>query len=83
MMVDDILREKAGFHKGYQPQSVSITRLEPSGLLRRLRSVPGKITDYFRRDKIVSVWKSSYCRDARDEYYILVATDGTRFHVEY
>lgn len=83
MIVGDILRESAGRRCGYSPQSVGPTSLDPDGLLERLKRIPSKITAYFRRELIASVYKSDYCRDPRDEYYIIVTTDGTRFHVDY
>lgn len=87
MTSSEILRQHAGNHRGYMPTSIGVTTLsdkhiEESGL-KRLRTLPRKITAYFEREKIATVHKSDYCADDRDNYYIITATDGTRFHVEY
>ena len=88
MEIKDILREKAGNRTGYLPQKVSKTKLDPKdatfrGAWRPLAKVPSKITAYFHRDKIKEVYKSDHTRDPRDNYYIIRATDGTLFHVDY
>ena len=84
MKTSDILRTTAGRHIGYMPQSVAVTSLNPKGegFLRQLRSIPNKITAYFHRDKIKSVHKTIF-GGLDDTYYIITATDGTFFHVEY
>lgn len=87
MTTNEILRKHAGNHRGYMPQSIGLTTLTDEHIkesgLTRLRRLPAKITAYFERDKIASVHKSSYAADPRDDYYIITAIDGTKFHVEY
>ena len=84
MTVEEILRPKPAFRCGYEPYSVSTTTLEPKGcgFLRRLQIVPAKISAYLDRKKIAEVWKKIY-GDLEDAYYIIRATDGTLFHVDY
>ena len=85
MTTREILRQNAGQHIGYQPQSVAETTLRPghdTPFLRRLNHMPSKISAYFHFDKIAAVWKTLY-GNLEQEYYIIVATDGTCFHVEY
>lgn len=84
MTVDDLLRDKPAFRCGYEPYSVSTTTLEPKGcgFLKRLHCVPSKISAYFDRKKIVEVWKTIY-GGMDDAYYIIRATDGTLFHVDF
>lgn len=86
MTTTEILRS-AGKHQGYMPTNIGVTTLtddliKESGL-KRLRRLPLKITAYFDRDKILTVHKSDHRSDDRDNYYIITATDGTKFHVEY
>ena len=86
MTVQEILRKQAGRRVGYSPQSVgpsswSVRELET--MFRRLKSIPGKITAYFERSKIAAVFKSNHAKDPRDNYYLILAVDGTVFHVDY
>jgi hypothetical protein len=87
MQTNDIMRRQVGRAIGYMPTSIGVTSLTDEYIrdcgLKLLRRLPPKITAYFHRDKIVSVHKSDYCADDRDNYYIITATDGTKFHVEY
>ena len=84
MEIKDILRPQADHRVGYSPQTVSKTSLKPEEFgLRRLIRIPSKITAYFDRLKIKTVFKSDCAKDPRDDYYIIEATDGTRFHVDY
>jgi len=74
-----ILRTKAGWHEGYVPQLVgkSLFTKEDLFLFRKLKRVPSKISAYFIREKIVSVYKySNY------SYYIL-DKNGKIWFVEY
>ena len=84
MTVEEILRSKPALRFGYEPYSVSTTTLEPvgCGFLRKLRTIPAKITAYFDRAKISEVFKTKY-GNPEDAYYIVRATDGTLFHVDY
>ena len=84
MTSNDLLLDKPARRFGYEPYSVSKTTLEPKGcgFLKRLRKIPSKITAYFDRAKISEVYKTIY-GDLDDAYYIIRATDGTLFHVDY
>lgn len=84
MTTEDILRKQAGRHVGYQIRSISTTTLKPEGcgFLRKLVKVPGKISAYLHRHLIAAVYKTRF-GGLDDEYYIVVATDGTLFHVDY
>jgi hypothetical protein len=84
MTTRDILRKRPGFHRGYQLQAIGTTTLDPEGcaFLRKLARVPHKLSAYLDRSRITAVFKTVFGGiDA--EYYIVVASDGTRFHVEY
>lgn len=87
MSVNEILRKQAGKHSGFMPTTVSHTSLTTKDLrelaYKRLRIIPAKVSAYFDRDKIVSVHKSTCAKNPLDNYYIITATDGTLFHVEY
>ena len=84
MTVEDLIRKHPGRHIGYTPRTVGVTTLEPMdcGFLLRLCRVPAKIAAHFQRDKIAAVWKTVY-GGLDDTYYILRATDGTLFRIEY
>lgn len=84
MKIDDIMRNKAGRHVGYVPQRVSQSRLKTSDLeiYKRLQVVPSKVSAYFHREKIQAVYKSD-CFAREDNYYLILTTDGTIFHVDY
>lgn len=84
MRIEDILRNKAGRHVGYVPQRVSQSGLTAADLdvYRRLQVVPSKVSAYFHRDKILAVYKSD-CFTREENYYLILTTDGTVFHVDY
>ena len=84
MTPKDLLRDKPALRFGYEPYSVSTTTLEPvgCGFLKRLRTIPSKITAYFDRARISEVFKTIH-GNPEDAYYIIRATDGTLFHVDY
>jgi hypothetical protein len=84
MKVEDILRKKAGRHIGYVPQMVSQSRMTAADLeiYRRLQVVPSKVSAYFHRDKIMAVYKSD-CFSREENYYLILATDGTIFEIDY
>ena len=84
MTAKEIMRTECGQRTGYSIHSISTTKLEPVGclFLRRLASVPSKISAYLNRDKIKEVFKTLY-GGIDDTYYIVRATDGTLFHVDY
>jgi hypothetical protein len=81
--IRDILLKHPKFRCGYQPQTVSIIQTCPVGceFLRKFNTIPSKINAYFDRKKIVAVYKAIF--GGWDAYYIIVANDGTFFHVEY
>jgi len=84
MTVKDILRAKPAFRRGYEIRTISTTSLNPEGcgFLRKLRTIPSKITAQLHRSKITAVYKTIF-GNLDDTYYIVVATDGTFFHVDY
>jgi hypothetical protein len=84
MTVQDILRKTPAHRRGYQINTISTTSLNPEGqgFLRRLRTIPSKITAQLVREKITAVYKTIF-GGIDDAYYIIVATDGTFFHVDY
>ena len=90
MTTKDILRPTADHRVGFSINTISETSLDPKGceFLRKLWRIPHKITAYLRRELIKEVYKTtmdrgSYIRRLDTEYYIIVATDGTFFHVDY
>ena len=84
METSEIMRKKTGNHKGYQLCSIAISLLPLSDMkwFNKLKRVPRKITAYLHRDKVKTVWKSDCFKDP-DNYYIVLATDGTMFHLTY
>ncbi len=78
MLVKDILRKEAGFHAGSVLRTIIPTTEEI--LYKRLRLVPNKIGAYFHRDKIKAVYRE---HNGKDPAYIIEATDGAKFWVEY
>ena len=87
MKPTEILRDITGNHTGYQLAQIAISSLRQDHIdemkMRRLRSIPGKITAFLHRDKIEKAYKSNCFEDPADEYYIVVATDRTMFHLTY
>ena len=93
MRIDDILRPKAPCNRFLEPTDVAVTTYDPAADgVRPLRVVPGKVTTYFHRRLIDKVFKVCFGRRLAtraghaphpDDYYVLVATDGTRFHVNF
>ena len=83
MEIKDILRKQAGFHRGFQPRTISKTSFTPDDVVPRLKRIPGKITAYFHRDKIKDVFKSNHERRAENNYYIIRAIDNTLFHIDF
>jgi len=80
----DIMRKQCDYRQGYIPLMVVVSRFKEKDLfiLRKLKSIPHKITAYFDRKKIVAVHKSD-CFAKQENYYLILATDGTVFHVDY
>jgi hypothetical protein len=84
MTVKDILRAKPAYRRGYTINTISTTSLNPvnEGFLRKLQTIPSKITAQLCREKIAAVYKTLF-GGPDDTYYIVVASDGTFFHVDY
>jgi len=84
MTAKELLRLHPGTRCGYEPHSISTTCLVPEdcGFLRRLLRIPPKIAAYFCRAKIADVWKTRYGSEDC-AYYIVRATDGTMFYIDY
>ena len=87
MKAKDILLQHPRWRVGYVPQSVAQTPLNRKDMdelgYHRLLKIPSKIAAYFDRSKIVAAWNSRHMPRPEDNYYVLQATDGTFFHVEY
>jgi len=86
MKIEDILRDNAGSYIGGVLSSISRTSFDPAKDTgaKPMRKIPGKITAYLRRDKIAQVYKCVFSNNRGiADYYIVRATDGTLFHVEY
>jgi hypothetical protein len=83
MSICEILRKHPAQHVGYMPRNAGTTTFNPAGICPELKRIPSKIAAYFHRDKIKRLWKSNHCGNPLDNYYIIEATDGTLFHVEY
>ncbi len=82
MTIREILRRESGKHVGYMPVGVSKTSYDPSDCgSNPMQRVPRKITAYFHRSMISQVFKLGIKNVADD--YIIKATDGTLFHVDY
>jgi len=86
MRVEDILRKQLGDHCGYQLSNISVSKLSYHDILDGgfmwLRRVPGKVTAFLDRRKIDKAFKS-VCFRGHDNFYLVVAKDGTIFHLEY
>lgn len=84
MKVREILRKNPAFRSGYQLNSISITSFDPKTDcgMPPMKLVPHKITAYLDRAKIKEAYRcTSGIKDF--VYYIVRATDGTLFHLEY
>lgn len=84
MTIQDIMRKNPANHNGYMPQGISESRLKEKDLsiYKHLQKIPAKITAYFHRDKIKAVFKSD-CFGGPDDYYLILSTDNTIFHIDY
>jgi len=87
MQPNDIVRETPDHRIGYEPMSISVSALKADELdqlgYRTLYKIPHKITAYFHRPMINGVYKSTCFTDPLDNYYLIVATDFTVFHIVY
>jgi len=84
MKIEDIMRKNPANRIGYVPQSISESLLKEKDLYmyKILHKIPSKITAYFHRNKIKGVFKSD-CFKGVDNYYLILTTDNTIFHVDY
>lgn len=85
MKVEDIIRKNPANHNGYMPQYISETMIKEKDLLttyRILHKIPAKITAYFHRNKMKAVFKSD-CFGGANDYYLILTTDNTIFHVDF
>ena len=82
MKPNEMLRLVPGCHVGYQIKSISWTAFTEGDLymFRRLERVPNKISAYLHRDKIKAVYKSDCFGGDPNDYYLVLAIDGTLFH---
>ena len=85
METTDIIRHIPKNRIGYEPRSVSRSLLTvyDLGIYRKLERIPSKISAYFHRKKIRSVFKSDYAKRDIDNYYLVLTNDNTIFHIEY
>ena len=86
MTVKDILRPNPAYRRGLAIDSISETSLEPTDckFLTKLRTIPAKLTAQLHRNKIKAAYRTIFFQGNPDlTYYIVVATDGTVFHVDY
>ena len=90
MTTQEILRKTCDHRRGYSINSISETTLNPVGceFLSKLWRIPHKITAQLHRHLIAEAYKTrkgrgSYLKRLDSEYYIVVATDGTFFHVDF
>ena len=85
MEIKDILRHSIGEHQGYMLTTVSLTTLTKDELViyKQLKRLPQKITAYFDRSKIKTVYKSDCFPNPLNNYYIIQTIDDTLFVAQY
>ena len=84
MKVNDILRKKADAnYQGYLLDGISETSITDLTTYKQLKRVPHKISSFLIREKIKKVFKSDCFVNPLDEYYLVLSTDGTIFHLDY
>jgi len=89
MEIKDILKKQCkGIYIGYQLQTIAISLLTRADIIRQfglkpMKRISKKISYFLHRDKIKEVFYCKYAKDWRDNYYLVIATDGTVFHLEY
>jgi len=85
METKDIFLTKSKGYQGYALQCISesLFTLDDLKIFRQLQLVPAKVSRFLDRSKIKSVFKSDHHRDPLENYYLVVATDNTIFHLEY
>jgi len=83
MTSTEVLRQSAGRHIGYVPQNMwdHPTAHVCWEIAKKLRTVPGKLTAYFKRELIKEARKANY-GDRAGTYY-LELVDGTFLEIEY
>ena len=84
MEINEILRTSAGYHPGYQLQQIAVSLMtdDEVKVLPKLQVVPNKVSAFLQRDKISTVHKFNMLPDDVGTY-IVTATDGTKFIIEY
>jgi len=83
---NSILKKKlTGRYVGYELQEIWGYDGEPIewSVLKKLKSIPRKISYFFERDLIDEVRKTTYSPDPRDNYYIVKAVDGSYIGASY
>jgi len=86
MKIAEILKhECTGNYQGYLPASISHSNFthKDLGMYRKLKRIPAKISYFFHRDKIESVYKSDCFSNPLDEYYLILSKDNTIFDISY
>ena len=85
MKIEEILKPKIHLYCGYQLQSISYTKWSQAELkmFSQLKRIPPKITAFLRRAQISKVFKSTHAQKDIDNYYLVLAVDGTIFHCSY
>jgi len=87
MKCNFIMREEIdNRYQGYCPTSIAVRKDSEEYLsryYRKLRRVPKKISAFFKRENIKTVFKSDCYTDKRDEYYLIVDTKGKVYQIEY
>ena len=86
MTVKDILRPNPAYRRGLVIDTISETSLDPIGceFLTKLKTIPPKLSAQLHRHLIQTAYKTKFFQGNPDlTYYIVVATDGTVFHVDY
>ncbi len=87
MKIKDILLKETKGYRGYQLMNIAISTLDMADVkdfgFSKLERVPAKLSRFVSRKLIKTAYKSNCCFDPVDEYYLVVAVDGTIFHLTY
>ena len=83
MEIDEIIRDKAEIHYGYQLSEIGKTSFDPCEIgMKPMKTIPHKLTSWLKREKIEDAYKCQLGRMQHESYYILRAPDGTLFHID-
>lgn len=86
MEIKDILKkELKGNYEGYCISSISKSLLtidNIKGTFKKLKRIPKKISYFLHREKIKEAYKTDFNNIDLD-YYLIISTDGTIFHIDY